>query len=106
MRVLGVTTAKRPKVLPDISPIAEAGVPGYDSGVWYALLAPAGAPRAIVERLNREALVVLNNPQYSKLLAEQAIEPIGSTPEELTQHIRRELDKWAKVVKDADVHID
>jgi tripartite-type tricarboxylate transporter receptor subunit TctC len=106
IRALGVTTARRPKALPNIAPIAEAGVPGYDSGVWYALLAPAGTPRAIIDRLNRETIIVLNNPEYSKLLVEQAIEPIGSTSEELTQHIKRELDKWAKVVKDAGVRID
>jgi tripartite-type tricarboxylate transporter receptor subunit TctC len=106
IRALAVTTAKRPKGLPDIAPIAEAGVPGYDSGVWYALLAPAGTPRAIVDRLNREAVAVLNNPDYSKLLLEQAIDPVGSTPEELAQHIRREIDKWAKVVKDAAVSIE
>jgi tripartite-type tricarboxylate transporter receptor subunit TctC len=106
IRALGVTTAMRPKALPNIAPIAEAGVPGYDSGVWYALLAPAGTPRAIIDRLNRETIIVLNNPEYSKLLVEQAIEPIGSTSEELTQHIKRELDKWAKMVKDAGVRID
>jgi tripartite-type tricarboxylate transporter receptor subunit TctC len=106
IRALGVTTAKRPRAIPDIPTIAEAGVPGYDSGVWYALLAPAGTPRAIIDRLNRETIVVLNNPEYSKALSEQGIEPIGSTPEELTQYIRRELDKWAKVVKDTGARID
>ena len=103
MRALGVTTAKRPKGLPDIPPLAETGVPGYDSGVWYALLAPAGTPRAVIERLNRESIAVLNQPDYSRLLLEQAIDPVGSTPEELTQHIRREMEKWAKVIKDAGV---
>ena len=81
-------------------------MPGYDSGVWYALLAPAGTPRAIIERLNRESVAVLNNPEYRKLLADQAIDPIGSTPEELGQYIRREVDKWAKVVKDTGARID
>ena len=106
IRALAVTTAKRPKAIPDIPTIAEAGVPGYDSGVWYALLAPAGTPHATIDRLNRETIVVLNNPEYNKRLVEQAIDPIGSTPEELAQYMKRELDKWAKVVKDTGARID
>ncbi|MDO8598229.1 MAG: tripartite tricarboxylate transporter substrate binding protein [Sulfuricaulis sp.] len=106
IRALGVATATRRKASPDIPTIAEAGVPGYESGLWYALLATAGTPRAIIDRLNRETIVVLNNPEYIKVLAEQGIEPVGSTPEELTQYIRRELDKWAKVVKETGARID
>ena len=106
IRALGVTTATRRKASPDIPTIAEAGVPGYESGLWYALLTTAGTPRAIVDRLNRETIAVLNNPEYIKRLAEQGIEPVGSTPEELTQYMKRELDKWAKVVKDTGARID
>ncbi len=106
IRALGVTTARRPKAAPDIPTIAEAGVPGYDSGVWYALLAPAGTPRAIIDRLNRETITVLKNPEFGKLLMGQAIDPIGSTPEELAQYIKSEIDKWAKVVKEAGLRID
>ena len=106
IRALGVTTARRPKSIPDLPTIAEAGVPGYDSGVWYSLLAPAGTPRAIIDRLNRETIAVLNNPKFAKLLVDQAIDPIGSTPEELTQYIKSEIVKWAKVVKEAGVRIE
>ncbi len=106
IRALAVTTAKRPKSLPNFPTIAESGVPGYDSGVWYALLAPAGTPRVIIDRLNHETLVVLKNPAHIKRLADQAIDPIGSTPEELGQYIMREVDKWAKVVKDTGARID
>lgn len=106
IRALGVATATRRKASPDIPTIAEAGVPGYESGLWYALLAPAGTPRAIIDRLNRETIVVLKDPDYIKRLAEQGIEPVGSTPEELTQYMKRELDKWGKVVKDTGARID
>ncbi|MBI1990126.1 MAG: hypothetical protein HYS65_10420 [Betaproteobacteria bacterium] len=106
IRALGVATATRRKASPDIPTIAEAGVPGYESGLWYALLTTAGTPRAIIDRLNRETIVVLKNPDYIKRLAEQGIEPVGSTPEELTQYMKRELDKWAKVVKDTGARID
>ncbi|MEW6332835.1 MAG: tripartite tricarboxylate transporter substrate binding protein [Thermodesulfobacteriota bacterium] len=106
IRALGVTTSRRPKSIPDIPTIAEAGVPGYDSGVWYSLLAPAGTPRAIVDRLNRETIAVLNTPEYAKLLTDQAIDPIGSTPEELAKYIKTEMDKWAKVVKDSGMRME
>jgi tripartite-type tricarboxylate transporter receptor subunit TctC len=106
IRALGVTTVRRPKAIPDIPTLAEAGVPGYDSGVWYSLLAPAGTPRAIIDRLHRETVAVLNTPEFAKLLMEQAIDAIGNTPEELAQYIRSEIDKWAKVVKEAGIRIE
>lgn len=106
IRALGVTTARRPKAIPDIPTIAEAGVPGYDSGVWYALLAPAGTPKAIIDRLNRETLAVLHDPKFNKMLVSRAITPIGSTPEKLASYIKSEMAKWAKVVKEANIHID
>ena len=62
VRALATTTARRPKAIPDIPTIAESGVPGYDSGVWYSLIAPAGTPRAIIDRLNRETIAVLKMP--------------------------------------------
>ena len=106
IRALGVTTSRRPKAIPDIPTIAEAGVPGYATGVWYALLAPAGTPRAIIDRLNRETVAVLKMPEFSKQLMVQAIDPIGSTPEELAQYIKSEMDKWAKMVKEAGIRIE
>jgi len=106
VRALGVTTARRPKAIPDIPTIAEAGVPGYDSGVWYALLAPAGTPREIVDRLNRDTIAVLNQPAFNKMLVARAIDPIGSTPEVLAKYIKTEVTKWARVVKEAGVRVD
>ena len=106
IRAIAVTKGKRPAALPNIPTIAESGVPGYDSGVWYALAAPAGTPRAAIDRLNAETLAVLRNPAYVKRLADQAIDPIGSTPEELGRYVRSELDKWAKVVRDTGARID
>ena len=106
IRALAVSTAKRPGAIPDIPTVAESGVPGFDSGVWYALLLPAGASRDIVERLNREVLAVIKRPDYSKLLYESAIDRIGGTPEQLGAHIRSEIAKYAKVVKDAGIRVD
>ncbi|MBI2296923.1 MAG: tripartite tricarboxylate transporter substrate binding protein [Betaproteobacteria bacterium] len=106
IRALAVSTAKRPASLPDLPTIAEAGVPGYDSGVWYGILAPAGTPREIIGRLNGEIVRVLNLPDYRKFLVNNAIEPVGSPPEQLGQYIQSEIVKWAKVIKDAGVRVD
>ena len=106
IRALASSIAKRPASLPDLPTVAEAGVPGFDAGVWYGVLAPAGTPRDIVMRLNGEIARVLNQPDYRNLLVNNTIEPIGSPPEELSRYIKSELVKWAKVVKDAHVHVD
>jgi tripartite-type tricarboxylate transporter receptor subunit TctC len=106
LRALGVSTAKRPAAIPDMPTIAEAGVPGYDSGVWYGMLAPAGTPRDVIAKLNREIARVLNQPDFHKLLVDQAIDPIGGTPEQLGDFIRSEIAKWAKVVKDSGAKLD
>jgi tripartite-type tricarboxylate transporter receptor subunit TctC len=106
VRALAVSTAKRPESVPDLPTIAEAGLPGYDSGVWYGVLAPAGTPRDIIIRLNGEVVRALGQPDYRKLLVGNTIEPIGSPPEQLGQYIQSELVKWAKVIKSAGVRID
>ena len=81
-------------------------MPGYDAGVWYGVLAPAGTPRDIVMRLNGDIVKALGQPDYRALLVNNGIEPIGSPPEQLGQYIRSELVKWAKVVKEAGVRVD
>ena len=106
IRALAVSTAKRPASIPDLPTVAEAGLPGYDAGVWYGVLAPAGTPREIIARLNAEIVRALNLPDYQKFLVSNAIDPIGSPPEQLGQYIKTELVKWAKVVKDAGVRVD
>ncbi len=106
LRALGVSTAKRPAAIPDMPTISEAGVPGYDSGVWYAMLAPAGTPPDVITRLNHEIVRALNQPDFHKLLVDQAIDPIGGTPEQLGDFIRSEIAKWAKVVKASGAKLD
>ena len=106
VRALAVSTAKRTVGLPDLPTVAEAGVPGYDSGVWYGVLAPAATPREITMRLNAEINRVLSQPDYRNLLVQNGIDPVGGPPEELARFIRSELVKWAKVVREAGVKID
>lgn len=106
LRALGVSTAKRPAAIPDIPTIAESGVPGYESSPWYAYVAPAGTPPAVIRRLNREIVRALNHPEYRKFLLGSAIEPIGSSPQRLQAYIKSEIVKWAGVIKAAGAKID
>ena len=105
VRALAVSTAKRLTGV-DIPTVAEAALPGYDAGVWYAFLAPAGTPKDIVSKLHSEIVRALNHPDIKAVLARAAIEPIGSSPEELTRFMKSEIVKWAKVVKEANVRVD
>ena len=105
IRALAVSTAKRLSGV-DIPTVAEAGVPGFDAGVWYAYLAPAGTPRDVVSKLNAEILRAASHPDFKQVLSRAAIEPVGSTPEELAKFMKVEIAKWAKVVKDANVQVD
>lgn len=105
VRALAVSTAKRLTGV-DIPTIAELGLPGYDAGVWYAVLAPAGTPRDIITKLNSEFVRGLASAEMKSLLAKAAIEPIGSTPEELAKFMKDEIAKWGKVVREAKVHVD
>ena len=105
VRALGVSTAKRLSGA-DIPTIAESGVPGFDAGVWYAFLAPAGTPKDIVGKLNTEILRAASHPDVKQVFARAAVEPIGSSPDELAKFMKSEIVKWAKVVKDANIHVD
>jgi tripartite-type tricarboxylate transporter receptor subunit TctC len=105
LRALGVTTVKRSPAIPDLPAIAET-LPGYDSPVWYGVVAPAGTPREIVMKLNQEILRVLKTPEFRERLVADAIEPIGTPPEQFGVYIRSELVKWSKVVKEAQVKVD
>jgi tripartite-type tricarboxylate transporter receptor subunit TctC len=105
LRPLGVSTARRLTGV-DLPTIAESALPGFDAGVWYAFLAPAGTPREIVMKLNGEILRAASQPEMKSVLAKSALEPIGSTPEELGRFMKSEIAKWAKVVKEANVHVD
>jgi len=101
LRALGVTSAKRSPAAPDIPTIAEQGLPGFEAVSWFALFAPAGTPRPVVDKWHAEVKKILETPEVGKRLAEIGLEPAGSTPEELAAYQRAEITKWAKVVKDS-----
>jgi tripartite-type tricarboxylate transporter receptor subunit TctC len=105
IRALAVSTDKRLSGV-DVPTVAEAGVPGYDAGVWYAFLAPAGTPKPIVSKLNAEIIKAANHPEAKQVLTTGAIELVGSTPEELAKFMKSELAKWAKVVGESGMKVD
>jgi len=106
LRALGVSSAKRSGVLPDVPTIAESGVPGYEMSPWIGVFTPAGTPKDIVNRLNAEINKALKTPEVSQLLASQALDALGSTPEEFDARIRADYDKYAKLIKLTGAQVD
>jgi len=106
LRAIAVSTTKRVSSMPNVPTVAESGVPGYDSGVWYGMLAPKGTPREIVARLNEEFRKVLADPGIRSFLTKSGVDPEGSTPDELGKYMRSELAKWTKVIKAANITVD
>jgi tripartite-type tricarboxylate transporter receptor subunit TctC len=106
LRALAVTTAKRIPQLPDVPTLQEAGVPGYEASVWLALLAPAGTPRDIVNRLNAEIAKLMESAETKKALYDAGVEVSLSTPEALSDYMVREMERWGKVVKETGVKLE
>jgi tripartite-type tricarboxylate transporter receptor subunit TctC len=106
LRPLGVTTAKRSAVLPDVPTIAESGLPGYDTGVWWGFLAPAGLPADIKARLAKDCAEVVQVAAVRDRLLKIGAEPIGSSAEEFDKLIRSDHEKWGPVIRAAGIKGD
>ncbi len=102
MRALGVSGAKRSPELPDVPPIMET-VPGYEVTTWYSFVAPAGTPKAVVDRLNKEISAIVESPEMKKKLQEQGVDAEAMTHEELTALFKSEAAKWGKVIRDMKI---
>jgi tripartite-type tricarboxylate transporter receptor subunit TctC len=103
LRALAVTTATRSAAAPEIPTIAESGLPGYDTAIWYGVLAPAGTPREIVDTLHNAIVATVRTPEIRTKLVEQGADPLDLGPDAFAAHIRAELDKWSKVIKEAGI---
>jgi tripartite-type tricarboxylate transporter receptor subunit TctC len=103
---LGVATPKRIAAAPDLPTIAEQGFPGFDATSWYALVAPAGTPPAVIERLHAEIVRVLAEPDVREKIAGLGAEPVGNSPEEFAAMQRAEAARWTRVAKEANIHAD
>ena len=103
MRALAIGDSKRSAILPDLPTIAEAGVPGYQAVIWSGMLAPAKTPRAIIDRLNREAVRVVQAPEFKERLVQLGSDAVGSTPGQWEQFIKDEIAKWTRIAQIAGV---
>lgn len=106
LRPLAVTGDRRMPMLPDVPTMQELGVPNFVVNGWYAILAPAGTPAEITERLSREIATVVAQPEIKAQLEASGYQLVGSTPAALATHIDAELVRWAKVVKDSGARVD
>jgi tripartite-type tricarboxylate transporter receptor subunit TctC len=106
LRALAVTTAKRSAGAPELPTMHEAGVTGYEVAGWYGVLAPAKTPQPIIMKLNREIVRILQMPDMKERLAADGSEAVGSTPEQFHAHIKAEVAKWSKVVREANIRAE
>ncbi|MBI3374879.1 MAG: tripartite tricarboxylate transporter substrate binding protein [Betaproteobacteria bacterium] len=106
LRALATTGAARSPIAPEIPTVAESGYPGFEAGTWYAFLGPAGIPREIVIKLSADIMAVLQVAEIRARFAAMGVEPIGTTPEQLTAIMHSDLEKWTKVIRAADIKVD
>ena len=96
---IAITTLERYPFMPDVPTVAESGLPGFEANSWNGVLAPAGTPKAIITRLNKEIVEIIRSPEVNREVSQLGFTPVGSTPEEFRAHIAAEIEKWAKVIK-------
>jgi len=106
LRALGVSSARRSALAPDIPSLAEAGVPGMDVVTWYGLSAPRNLPAPIVNRLNREMVEISKSPEYREQIAALGIEPQVTSPREFADYMKSEITRWSKAIKDAGLTLN
>jgi tripartite-type tricarboxylate transporter receptor subunit TctC len=106
LKVLAVTTPKRAIAFPNVPTVAEMGYPGYEVGAWYGVLAPAGTPAAIVERLSSDLTKTVNAPKIRERLLQLGIEPVGSTAKQFQAHIESEIARWTPIIQKAGIKTD
>jgi tripartite-type tricarboxylate transporter receptor subunit TctC len=106
LKPLAVTGAKRMADLPDVPTVAESGYPGFEAYSWIGIFAPAGTPEAVIRRLHQDFTAALQDPEVKAKLVAAGFEPVGSTPQDLGQFVRREYDKWSKFVKEAKIRFE
>jgi tripartite-type tricarboxylate transporter receptor subunit TctC len=106
LRALGMTSAKRSRAAPEVPTIAEQGLPGYESSLWYAMLAPAATPQAVIKRVHAETVKIIKAPEMAGQLLAQGAEPVGNSPQELARFIKAEIDRWTKVITQANIRVE
>lgn len=103
LRALAVTTAKRSESIPELPTVAESGLPGYEAMPWLGLVAPAGTPQPVVDRLHREVTAILKEPELRERFKGWGLDIIGNTPAEFSAFLRRDIDQWSRVITSANI---
>jgi tripartite-type tricarboxylate transporter receptor subunit TctC len=106
LRVLAAASAQRNRLLPEVPTFAELGYPRVDVSLWYGLLAPAGTPRAVIDKLNHQVAIVLQNSEIKEKLQAQGAEPMPGSPQAFAAFMQEEMAKWAPVVKQAGIRLE
>jgi len=106
LRALAVASDKRVAALPDLPTIGESGYPGFEAWAWQGFVAPAGTPRAVIDKLNSEFAKVMADPAIKQRLSESGFEPQTSTPEQFGAYLKSEIAKWQKVIRDSNISLD
>ncbi len=106
MKVIGVSGSQRSVLLPDTPTVAEAGVPGFEVNVWFGMQVPAGTPKAVVDKLNRDIVTLLKEPDVVQRFRNQGVEVAASTPEQFGALVRSEITKWTQLIREANIRIE
>jgi len=105
LRMLGIASARRSKLMPEVPTIAEMGLAGYEGILWNAIMAPAGTPQAIIDRLAAASAKAARSPDIVEKFQRDGVDPIGGTPAELAALITREIAQWRELAKAADIKL-
>ena len=106
MKAIAVSGQQRAMLLPNVPTVAESGVPGYDVNVWFGMQLPAGTPKPIVDKINRDMVQLLKEPDVIARFRDQGVEVVASTPAEFSQLVQKEVVKWTQLIKDANIRIE
>jgi tripartite-type tricarboxylate transporter receptor subunit TctC len=106
LKALGLTGLRRALIAPDIPTLDESGLPGFSITAWIGVVAPKGTPNDIVQKLNLEIGRALKDPEFAHQLSAMGIDPLGSTPEEFTAFLRKEIPRWKQIVQDAEIKVE
>jgi tripartite-type tricarboxylate transporter receptor subunit TctC len=106
MKAIGVSALQRSVLLPDVPTIAESGVPGYEVNVWFGMQVAAATPRPVVDKLNRDIVTLLKEPEVVKRFRDQGVEVVASTPEQFSKLVQSEVVKWTQLIQDANIRIE
>ena len=106
VRALATTGKQRSEVLPNVPTLTEAGVPGYEATIWLGLMAPTGTPKAIVDKLNEAVSKIVNQPDVKQAWSKQGAVPLVMSPDAFDKYAREDINKWARVIKSANIKVD